>query len=277
MHRHTIIGRGGYTALAALVFHLSTGQTALPGASLNVPDKELHQDFNVNPIGADTIGANIYEVMATLTNVAMKENISRFASVGGADRKLDSFETEVSIVDGAEQYAGVRGHHRTYQHVSQIRGLWSFGEIVTMLRTTRDILDASATNQGTANPPGEESADSKIIRFRGASVDHKWFVTVGGRIYWLNFEGTIRISSRTGDIERLTWDSAAGPPGSGIASVFWDVNFTVANVGDIPCTIPTDSIFRVARTGTGRTAEWNLTQYAAIGRYGSTVNVRFGP
>jgi hypothetical protein len=249
MHKHI------HTLLATLVLQLLAAQTALPGASR---------------IEANTIGANIDDVLATLANVALKEKISRFASAGGADRKLDSFETEVSIVDGAEQYDGVRGHHRTYRHVSEIGGLWSFGEIVTMLRTTRDILDASAVQTR------EDSPDCTVIRFRGASADQKWFVTARGRIYWLDFDGAIRISNRTGEIERLTWNSAAGPPGSGIASVLWDVNFGVANVADVLCTMPSDSIFRVVRAGLDRTAEWNLTQYAAIGRYGSTVSVRFG-
>jgi hypothetical protein len=40
--------------------------------------------------------------------------------------------------------------------------------------------------------------------------------------------------------------------------------------------MPSDSVYRVARRGLKQTAEWNLTQYAAIGRYGSTASVRYG-
>jgi hypothetical protein len=261
--------RDTYTLLAALGFHLLAAQTALFGASLNAPDREVQRGFDLKPIGA-----NIDQLVKTLTNIALREKISRFASVRGADRKLDSFEAEVSIVDGAEEYTGVRGHHRTYQHVSEIAGLWSFGEIVTMLRTTREILDASVTNQSVSNQ--DASNPGTVIRFRGASADHKWFVTVRGRVYWVDFEGTIRISNKTGEIERLTWNSAAGPPGSGIAGILWDVNFSVANVADMPCNMPSDSIYRVVRAGLDRTVEWNLTQYAAVGRYGSTESVRFG-
>jgi hypothetical protein len=270
MCRQIIIARGWYAILAALVFQLPVPQPVLSGASLNVREQEVYRPLDVNPTGVSRIGDNINEALAALTNIALNEKISRFASVGGADRKLDSFEAEVSIVDGVERYSSVRGRGRTYNHVSEIRGLWSFGEIVTMLRTTRDILDATVTNR-----EGAKSPDSTVIRFWGASGDHRWFVTAGGRIYWLDFEGTIQISNRTGEIERLTWSSGAGPPGSGIAGVLWDVNFSVVNVGDIPCITPSDSIYRVVRTGPGRAAEWNRTQYAAVGRYGSTVNVRF--
>lgn len=270
MCKQIIIARGCYGILAALVFQLPAPQTALSAASLNAPEPEVHRAFEVNPTGVSWIGDKINEALGALTNVALKEKISRFASVGGADRMLDSFEAEVSIIDGVERYSNVRGRSRTYNHVSEIRGLWSFGEIVTMLRTTRDILDAPATNRAE-----EKSPDWRVIRFWGASVDHQWFVTVGGRIHWLDFEGTIRISNRTGEIERLTWNSGAGPRGSGIASVLWDVNFSLVNVAEIPCIMPSDSIYRVVRTGLGGAAEWNRTQYAAAGRYGSTVNVRF--
>jgi hypothetical protein len=268
MCRQPIIARGRHAILIAFFLQLPGIQTALSGASLNAREQEVYRPLDVNPTQVSRIGDNINEALAALTNIALKENISRFASIGGADRKLDSFEAEVSIVDGVERYSSVRGRGRTYNHVSEIHGLWSFGEIVTMLRTTRDILDAPATNR-----EGEESPE--VIRFSGAATDHKWFVTVGGRIYWLDFEGTLRISTRTGEIERLTWNSGAGPLGSGIASVLWDVNFSVVNVADIPCIMPSDSIYRVVRTGLGRGAEWNRTQYAAVGRYGSTVNVRF--
>jgi hypothetical protein len=274
MHRRTITGRSGFPILAGLVFQLLAAQTALPGASLNAPELEFHRSFDVRPIGA-----NIDGVLGTLANVALKEQISRFASVGGVDRKLDAFEAEVSIADGVEQYAGVRGRNRTYQHVSEIRGLWSFGEIVTMLRTTRDIIGSSLASQvvpGQDTPGEGEASASREIRFQGTSADHRWFVTVAGRVYWLDFEGTIRISSKTGEIERLTWRSLSGPPGSGVDSILWDVNFGVATIADIPCTVPSDSIYRVVRTGLGRTAEWNLTRYAAVGRYGSQSTVLFG-
>ncbi len=154
MCRQIIIARGWYAILAALVFQLPVPQPVLSGASLNVREQEVYRPLDVNPTGVSRIGDNINEALAALTNIALNEKISRFASVGGADRKLDSFEAEVSIVDGVERYSSVRGRGRTYNHVSEIRGLWSFGEIVTMLRTTRDILDATVTNREGAKIAG---------------------------------------------------------------------------------------------------------------------------
>jgi hypothetical protein len=262
---------------AGLFVALFTTQTALPEIAPGTDQKDRTSESN-------SVRANIDVVLATLSGIAMKEKISRFAGVAGVARKLDSFEAQVSLTDGVEEYTGVRGHHRTFHHVSEIGGLWSFGEIVTMLRTTRDIIDSSVTNKdhragdilaGNASDR-EEASDPRIIWFQGASADHKWFVTAHGRIHWLDFEGSIRISRRTGEIERLTWASTSGLAGTDIAGILWEVNFNSANVAGNACIIPSDSIFRVFQRGPSQTAQWNLTQYIALGRYGSSVNVRYG-
>jgi hypothetical protein len=146
-----------------------------------------------------------------------------------------------------------------------------------MLRTTREIIGSSVISRGVPNMSrqgGEEG--STEIRFHGASASHQWFVTVAGRIYWLDFEGAMRTSARTGELERLTWRSVSGFPGSGLASILWDVIFGTAAIADVPCTVPFESTYRVVRTGRDRNAEWNLTRYAAIGRYGSKSTVLFG-
>ena len=218
----------------------------------------------------DNVSVNIDPVLATLANVAMQEKISRFVGAGGSARQLDSFEAQVSIADGVEQYTGVKGQHRTYRHVSEIGGLWSFGEIVTMLRSTRDIIDSSPMNHG------DNEAGQTIIRFHSAASDHQWFVTDGGRIYWLGFDGALRLSETTGEIQRLTWTSGLGLPGAGIASILWDVNFRAVEIAGKTCIMPSDSIYRVVRRGRNQPAEWNLTQYAALGRYGSSVSLSFG-
>lgn len=215
-------------------------------------------------------GSRIDRVVADLTNIAMKEEISRYAGFPGSDRKLDTFQTEVSIADGVEQYTAVRGPHRTYRHISEIHGLWTFGELVTMLHTTKGLIDNPAATSH------QQTSDCTIIRFHGAARDRLWFLSVAGSVYWFDFDGAIRLSSQTGQIESLTWTSGAGPPGSGIASVFWQVNFSASSVAGDLRTMPSDSLFRVVRTGHKRAAEWNVTRYTALGRYGSTSSVSFG-
>ena len=148
-----------------------------------------------------------------------------------------------------------------------------------MLRTTRDIIDSAEANQTAPrrDTSGEEdAADQTVVQFQSPAADHRWFVTVDGRVYWLDFDGKIRISKRTGEIERLTWISGSGLAESGIASILWEVNFRAATIAGIVYTMPSDSIYRIARRGLNQLVEWNLTKYAARGRYGSKASVSFG-
>ena len=48
------------------------------------------------------------------------------------------------MASGVEQYAEVKGNHRTYRHVNEIRGLSSFEGFVTMLSATRWLVFESA-------------------------------------------------------------------------------------------------------------------------------------
>jgi hypothetical protein len=263
-----------FLIVPGLLFNFVAIRTACPETGLRAPREGMPQAGDSNPVGA-----NIDGVLATLARVALKETISRFAGDGAAARKLDSFETEVSMAGGVEQYADVIGNHRTYQHVSQIRGLWSFGEVVTMLRTTRDIIDSSSSSwkSPAADPPaGGEASDETVIEFQSPADDHRWFVTSGGRIHWLAFQGAIRISRKSGEIERLTWTSGYGAVGTDVAGILWDVNFSAVTIAGNTFTMPSNSIFRVVRKGLDRMVEWNLTRYAALGRYGSTASVRYG-
>jgi hypothetical protein len=218
-------------------------------------------------VDANAVRASIDEALTTLTSISIGESISRFEGKDGTTRKLDSFETEVSIADGVEQYSEVRGAGRNYRHLSDIQGLWSYGEIVTMLRTTRDLMDSAVA---------EPEAARTVIRFHCPAGKHQWFLKVAGRVYWLDFEGTVKMSEQTGEIERLTWTVNEGPREAGIASILWDVNFHGTTVAGVSGLMPSDSEFRIVRRGSEGKAEWNLTRYAALGRYGSQVNVSFG-
>jgi hypothetical protein len=225
--------------------------------------------MTVGPAPGQDFVARLDRVLSSLTNIAMKEQISRFDSERGIPRKLDSFETEVSIAEDTEQYTLVRGAHRTYKHVSEIGGLWSFGELVTMLRTTRDILASAQDQSVSGDGPSEE------IHFQSSADSRRWFVQANGRIYWLAFEGMIRISRESGEIERLTWIANENPAETGIGSILWDFNFHTVPVGNVICTMPSDSVYKVVRKGANRKPQWNVTTYSALGRYGATADVSY--
>lgn len=212
---------------------------------------------------------NVDRVLGALSNIALREQITRFAGAGTTSGRTDAFEADVTIADGVEQYTNVRGHNRTYRHISQIGGVWAFGEVVTMLRATRDMIGESGTTW-------RQTPDCTVVRFRGSAREQRWFVLYQRKIYWLDFDGEVRISAQTGDIESLTWTADSGPAHSGVDSILWEVKFHSALVGGEPEIVPADSLYRVERGGRGRKAEWNTTHYIPLGRFGSTTTMSFG-
>jgi hypothetical protein len=215
------------------------------------------------PLCAGMLSENLDEKIATLTNIVLREQITRYTQCGNKIRKLDSFDSLVNVSDGSEQYSEVRRRNTTYSHLSQIEGMWSFGETITMLRTTRDVLSNAA---GTSN----------IVSYRCTAADHRWFVMVGPITYWLDFEGTIEVSPQTGDILRIAWN-AISPPGAGIARITWVVDFQSVEIAGHHRTIPATALYRIDRTGNSRKSEWNVTQFSDAGMYGSESTIRFEP
>lgn len=224
---------------------------------------------------------NLDEKIATLDNLVLSEQISRYSQIDGRIHRVDSFDTLVNIADGVEQYSEVRRNNRRFSHVSQIDGVWSFGEIVTMLRTTRDALNAGIPQPGAIGRIGQDASGAEEpefeLRYRYVGSSRRWFVTVGSKTYWLDFDGSVRIASRTGDVRRIAWTSSPLPPETGIARITWTVDFQSVEIAGRICNVPRTGVYRITRSGSGNRADWNVTRFSAHGRYGSAVTVRFEP
>jgi hypothetical protein len=208
------------------------------------------------PGGAEVnpLGRRLDEQIATMATLVLRERVSRYSQSGKRICRRDSFKTVVDIFDGVEHYSDVKGRER---------GVWSFGEAVTMLRTTRDQLGAAT--------PGD------AFRYRCAASDRRWFATVGTTTYWLDFEASVAIAPRTGDIQSIAWTSSSLPPETGIDRLTWTIDFQSVDVAGRTCTIPRTGIYRVDRTGPRNRAEWNVIEFSPAGRYGSEAEIRFGP
>lgn len=207
--------------------------------------------------------AGIDRTLAELTNVVVHEKIDRYCRAHGRVKKLDTFDATVEILDGTEQYSEVRRKDQLFPGVLQVGGLWSFGEIATLLRTTGDALRERA-----------DQADALQFRFPAAS--RRWFVTVDSRVYWLDFEGEAWISRGTGEVHRICWISAPLPVNSGVDRVHWTVDFQTVDIAGRTFNVPEEAVYQVTHPGGDRT-EWNLTRFSDYARYGSSVSLSFGP
>jgi hypothetical protein len=220
--------------------------------------------------------ATLDEKIALLSSVVIHEKILRYSQAGNTVRRLDTLDTDVEVIDGTERYSEVRRNRVALAHTGDITGAWSFGEIVTLLRGTRDALDQHVLD--TRSTITENGRPVVRMAFYYPAASHRWFVSVASRVYWLEFEGRIWISPQTGDVLRISWESTAAPPAAaGVASVLWTVDFRSVDVAGRICTLPDTGIYRVNHSVGDAWSEWNVTRFLGIGRYGSQVNVRFEP
>jgi len=180
----------------------------------------------------------------------------------------------VEIIGGAELYSGVERNGRRYEHISQIEGIWSFGELATLLRATRDSLNDCSlkTRAGAA----EDGSPFDLVTFHSPAGNRRWFATIRSRLYWLDFEGEIRTSALTGEMLSVRWTSAVLPPLTGIDRIVWSVEFLPVEIAGRVSVMPGTAEYRVTHTGSGHRADWNITKFREWRRYGSQVLLRFG-
>jgi hypothetical protein len=220
--------------------------------------------------------AALDEKIALLSSVVIHEKILRYSQARNSVRQLDTLDTDVEVIDGVERYTDVRRNSVALAHTGEIRGAWSFGEVVTLLRGARDALNQQVLD--TRSTVAENGNSVVRMAFYYPADSHRWFVSVDSRVYWLDFAGKIWISPRTGDILRISWEStAAPPPAAGVASVLWTVDFHSADVAGRICTLPETGIYRVNHSVGDAWSEWNVTKFLGIGRYGSEVKLLFDP
>lgn len=202
------------------------------------------------------------ERIASLSNLVLRQQISRFTQSGNKVRKLESYDSIVNVAEASPEYSDERRRYTDVARARKIDGLWSFGETVTMLRTTRDALAGRAL-------------DSREIRFHCPASDRRWFVMVGPVTYWLDFEGALRVSPETGEIERIVWTADSLPPEAGVARIEWAVEFRTVAIAGRLCNVPKTAVYRILRSGALKRAEWNVTEFSEVGRYGSESTIRF--
>ncbi len=214
---------------------------------------------------APTVWQRLDSSLADLGNLVIHERVERYVGSGARTHRRDSLDAVVEVVDGVEQYSGIWRGGRAIPEVAQLGGLWSFGELATLLRVTREAL---------RKPVIEDGGD---ICFLVPASQRRWYIGVDGKTFWLDFEGHVTVSPLTGEISRIDWISAPAPAGSGVARVTWSVLFHSVEVGGRNFTLPAEATYRVARAGAGNRAEWNVTTFSDYARYGAEATISFAP
>jgi hypothetical protein len=189
-----------------------------------------------------------------LQTLVIHEDVDRYASVGNKTQKIDTFETTAEVIDGVEQYSGTK-HDGHDVSGAEISGTWSFGELATMLRTTRDALAL----------PGLQVSPEHVV-FHLPASSGRWFVRIDSRVYWLDITGEVSSSG-------IRWASSELPASTGVRHIVWTVAFRKAEVAGQTYLLPGIAEYRVIHCG--KRSEWNVTRFAAVGRYGSELSINY--
>jgi hypothetical protein len=187
-------------------------------------------------------------------------------------QKIDSFQSDAEIVDGVERYSRIR-HNGREVAPTDVTGTWSFGELATLLHTTREALAL----------PGVLISPDRAA-FQIPANRKRWFVSIDSRIYWLDITGEISMSASTGQVLAIRWTSSQLPAETGVDHIVWSVAFHQTRFGGRAYLLPDVAEYRVihrcgnpasAKAAKNAKTDWNVTRFEVIGRYGAEVAVDY--
>lgn len=226
----------------------------------------------VTPAGSLTaLRARLDGSLADLSRIVIHENIVRYSACGHRVRRLDTVDTVVEVVDGVEQYAGIWKKGVAYAGIARIGGLWSFGELATLLRNTRDALAEGSFGLADGTPA--------IVPFTFPAGSHRWYATIASRVYWLEVQGRLSVDTSSGDVSRISWTSAPLPAGAGVDRIVWTVDFAPVQVAGQRFNLPSSAIYKVSRSSPAGASndrsmvDWNVTTFSDYARYGSEASL----
>ncbi|HTA42905.1 MAG TPA: hypothetical protein VK789_10675 [Bryobacteraceae bacterium] len=226
--------------------------------------------LSLSPLSPNELCARVDNQIAALSNIVMREEISRYESIHGRKSKIDEFDASVEMSDGVDTVESIRHNGRTYSS-AQIPGAWAFGDFSAVLRISREALDCQSVRllHGLGSEP-----DVLVAAFHYPASSGRWYVKLGSHTWWLDFQGEIRMSATTGDVLDISWTSAPLAAGADIRQVQRTVRFAPAEAGGEMWVLPEYAEYRVIHSNDR--VEWNTTRFYDPARYGSLSSVKFG-
>jgi hypothetical protein len=205
--------------------------------------------------------------------VVCHETIARYSRNGNATIHMDTLEANVDVIDGTERYTTVQRKQKAFSDIRDVPGMWSVGEVATLLQISRD-----AVRLGTAQIGEEETAGlgrTLAMTFTYSGDSRRWYLKAHSQIYWMPFEGRVWVSPETGAVLRISWRACDVPARSGVSEVLWTVDFRPVEVSSRPLTLPLEARYQVTYEHRPERIDWNVTHFSQYRRYSSDSSIRF--
>lgn len=264
----------GQTVLPVVVRPIGPFSAAAAGFAAIPVERRIPADSSIHSWTlADRIQADIEDKLAALAHIWCHERIFRYSRSGNSERTLNTVDADVEMIDGVEQYTSIHSGGKILHSISEMGGAWSSGEIVAILRTSRDIIQSELG--AVAGITTEDAGQTELLTFRHTSPDGLWTIGIGPRIYPIAFEGVIHLSKTTGQVTRIQW--RATNPTSHISGIEWTVHFGPAQVAGKASTAPVTSTYTVAYRGPNGRVDRNETFFSNFREYGSETTINYEP
>lgn len=210
----------------------------------------------------------------SLGSFVCQERIDRYTGRGHARhaRHRDTITATLSVQDGTEQYSHLCRKGRQLRGFSELGGLWSQGEFISMLRYTEQVL---ATQSVTLK--GEEEIQGKaalVYDFFTLAAESKCFFWAHGQRYILPFLTRVWIAEDSSQILRIAETSTQLPEALGIARVRWEVSLNQVSVNDRQWLLPSTAEYSVDYLDSEHRA-WNVINFSDYHRYSAETSIRF--
>jgi hypothetical protein len=222
---------------------------------------------------AEQIESALDQRLSTLANVVCHEQIARYTLRGKTTSQKDTLDVNVEVLNGIEKYSQIRLKQKSFQDMQKLPGTWSVGEMATLLSATRDAIQL-----GQARVSQEELTDlgrSVVMEFAYPASARRWYLKANSRVHWLPFEGRVWTSPENGEIRRISWLANDLPTESGVAQVYWTVDFSPVDLSALVVTLPQKAVFQVTYKNGADNVDWNVTQFSEYRRFSADSAIHF--
>jgi len=236
----------------------------------------------------NTVGqASAYNVLAELdrsredlVNIICHTNANRYSVRDGHTRKVETIESELRIIDGADSYSTITLNGHAFHSMHDLPGAWIMGElgfIVDVSRRDIEKLSKAGVIPGRALSPPEAEPLYEVDFFDPEESGWTLYTTKPRGAWTVPFSGKVLISIGTGRLRAIEWRSEHldTPEEIGISGLTWRVEFKEVEIENRRVLVPSRSLYRVSYSTRSRRTDWIDTRYSDIQRFGANTVLRF--
>jgi hypothetical protein len=223
-------------------------------------------DNAADPQAIGPFRAELDRRLAAATNLVCHQTTQRYSATGNQVHQ-DTVDANLRIIDNREVYTDIRNNGRTYERLVDIPGAWASGDLVTMLRITREAVITGRVN--LLSRVGNDGFGEFGVRFDRAESAAVWTIFVDSAPHAMAFEGTAWFSAASGVLRQIDWQTTGpvGPPRLNIGQVTWKVSFSVVNVSGEPFLAPAQAFYEVKYRPNVRRDDQTLSTFSDFRRF----------